>query len=183
MAMKERGVHAVLHGSGELVSPWMSNRWRIYQGTEEIARLRRLGRIHVSLVTMRDGTRLLIEPHEYSVVRALDADRREVGRITRRSWLGRRWDLTSNTFSYELVSHPRPRRWQLMLGQTPVADITGSLVSYNRVKVESFLAIPVVAVVLAWHVIARPWEAAAAPRSLIPAGTHPLAGKLGGVTP
>ncbi len=179
--MKERGVQAVLYGSGELVSPWMSNQWRMFQGTEEIARLRRLGRIHVSLATLRDGTRLLIEPYEHSVVRALDADRQEVARITRRSWLGRRWDLTATTFAYELVSHPRPRRWQLKLGQTPVADITGSLVSYNRVKVESFLAIPVVAVVLAWHVIARPWEAAAAPRTLVPAGTHPVTSQLGGV--
>jgi len=40
----------------------------------------------------------------------------------------------------------------------------------------------VVAVVLAWHVIARPWEAAAAPRTLVPAGTHPVPGELGGAT-
>ncbi len=171
--MAERGVYAVLYGSCELVSRWMSNEWRLMQGDEEIARLRRHGRIHVSTVTLNDGTRLLIEPYEHSVVRALDADRREVARVTRRSWLGRRWDLTASTFSYELVSHPRPRRWQLRLSHIAVADITGSLVSYNRVQVESFLAIPVVAVVLAWHVIARPWEAAAAPRSLIPASARP----------
>jgi hypothetical protein len=178
--MIERGVHSVLHGSGEQVSSWMSSQWRLLQGNEETARLRRFGRMHVSTVTLRDGTRLLIEPYEHSVVRALDENRREVGRVTRRSWLGRRWDITATTFSYELVSHPRPRRWQLRLGQTPVADIRGSLISYNRVRVESFLAIPVVAVVLAWHVIARPWEAAAAPRSLVPAGIIPPAREAGG---
>ena len=46
----------------------------------------------------------------------------------------------------------------------PVGD------SNNRLRVPTDLAVPTVVLALAWHVLARPWEAAAAPRALVPAG-------------
>ena len=68
-------------------------------------------------------------------------------------------------------SDPRPRRWQLTVGGTSVAQITGSLVSYNRVSVDAPLGIPILVLALAWHAVARPWEAAAAPTTLVAAAT------------
>ncbi|MCP5111096.1 MAG: hypothetical protein GY953_09695, partial [bacterium] len=90
-----------------------------------------------------------------------------LARITRTSWLGRRWEITSKRWVYALVSDRRPRRWQITVGGTSVAQISGSLISYNRVKIEAPLGIPILVLALSWHVIARPWEAAAAPTSLL----------------
>jgi hypothetical protein len=66
------------------------------------------------------------------------------------------------------VSDPRPRRWSIQVGGSKTADIKGSLVSYNRVDVRASIGLPLSALLLAWHVIARPWEAAAEPRGLVP---------------
>ena len=71
-------------------------------------------------------------------------------------------------YNYELISDRRPRAWTISLGGSPIADFRGSLVSYNHVRGNSLIAVPMSAVLLAWHVIARPWEAAAEPRGLVP---------------
>ncbi len=55
------------------------------------------------------------------------------------------------------------------VGGSSVAELSGSFVSYNRVRVESNIGVPLIAVLLGWHVIARPWEAAAEPGGLVPA--------------
>ena len=133
----------------------------------EIATLRRLGRLHISRLYLPGGEEAVLVPEERSVVTALDDAGDELARITRTSWFGRRWEVSSKKWAYELVSDPRPRRWQITVGGTPVAQITGSLVSYNRVDIEAPLGVPVLVVALAWHVIARPWEAAAAPSTLV----------------
>lgn len=159
----------MVHGSVELVSPWFSNRWRVIADGRELATLQRFGRIHVSTVTLPDGTRWILEPHGQSVVRAIDGIDHEFARITRESWWGRHWAVTGPGFSYELTSHPIPRRWTIEVGGAPVAGITGSLVSYNRVRLDTTLSVPLIAALLSWHVIARPWEAAAAPGALVPA--------------
>ena len=65
-------------------------------------------------------------------------------------------------------SDASPRRWRIEVGGSPLAEIRGSLISYNTVTIDAPLAIPTAVAVLAWHVIARPWEAAAAPRGLVP---------------
>ena len=93
----------------------------------------------------------------------------ELARITRTSWFGRRWEITSKRWAYELISDPRPRRWHVTVGGTSVAQITGSLVSYNKVDINAPVGVPILVVALAWHSIARPWEAAAAPFTLIAA--------------
>ena len=158
----------MVYGLHELRSLWFSNRWHLLQNDEELATIRRFGRIYVSAVTLDDGTRWLIEPCGQGVVRALDEDGNEIARVIRRSWLGRRWDIVSIQFAYELISDPRPRRWAIAVGGAPAAQITGSLISYNKVAVEAAIGVPMAAVLLAWHVIARPWEAAAEPRGLVP---------------
>jgi hypothetical protein len=172
-AMAERGLFGMAYGTAELVSPLMSNRWRLRAGDEELAELRRFGRIHISRIYLPTGEEAALAPLERSVVQAVDPQGEELARITRRSWLGRRWEIESKRWAYELESDPRPRRWQVTVGGTSVAQISGSLVSYNRVKVDAPLGIPILVVALAWHVIARPWEAAAAPSTLVAAPSEP----------
>lgn len=159
---------SILRGEAHLESPWFSNEWRLVNQGIEVARLRRFPRLHVSAVRLADGTEWTLEPDGFAVVKAIDADGTEVGRITRRSWWGRRWDVTGPGFSYELVSHPVPRRWHVEVGGSTFAEIKGSPISYNTVAIEAPLSLPTAAAVLAWHVIARPWEAAAAPKGLVP---------------
>lgn len=157
----------------KLTSPWFHNMWTLESQGEVLAEIQRMGRIHVSTVMLPDGSRWVIEPHGASTVRAIDGPDHEFARITRRSWWGRRWDVSGPTFAYELVSHPIPRRWAFMLGDVPIARLAGSMVSYNKVDVDLLLTMPMVAVVLAWHVIARPWDQAAAPGALVPAPRPP----------
>lgn len=156
-------------GEASLASPLFSSRWQLVQNGQVIAELRRLGRIYVTTADLGAAGRLIMEPVGHGTVRAVDERDEEVARIVRTSWLGRRFDITGLGYGYELVSDPRPRRWHIEIGHAPVTEITGSLVSYNNVKVMSSLAMPVPAILLAWHVVARPWEAAAEPRGLIPA--------------
>jgi len=159
---------SLIRGEGRLMSPWFSNQWSLMNQGTEIARLRRFPRLHVSAAQLADGTEWTLEPDGFAVVKATDVHGEEVGRITRRSWWGRRWDLTGPGFAYELVSHPIPRRWTIEVGGAPVAEIRGSALSYNTVTIDAPLSLPTCAGILAWHVIARPWEAAAAPRGLVP---------------
>lgn len=165
--MEDRGLFTTLYGRAELASPFMSSRWRVYGNDEELATLRRLGRLHISRIFLPNGDEAVLAPDERSSVVALDSTGNELARITRTSWFGRRWEITSQRWAYELISDPRPRRWQIAVGGTSVAQITGSLVSYNRVTIEAPLGVPLLVVALAWHVIARPWEAAAAPATLL----------------
>ncbi len=165
--MAERGLFATIYGAAELRSPFMSNRWRLLGGDGEIATLRRMGRLHISRLYLPDGEEAVLSPEQRSMVVALDAEGGELARITRTSWFGRHWEISSKRWAYELESDPRPRRWQITVGSTPVAQITGSLLSYNRVAVDAPLGVPLLVVALAWHVIARPWEAAAAPATLV----------------
>ncbi len=166
--MDPPGVRSVLHGSVELRSPWFSNRWELRTAAGVVAELERHPRRHCSTVRFPDGTRWLVEPHGWGVVRIL-GDEGELARVTRRSWWGRRWELGSAVWAYELLSDPRPRRWHIAVGGTSVARLSGSLVSYNRIDVEASLAVPVAALVLSWYVVARPWEAATRPSDLVPA--------------
>lgn len=159
---------SLIRGDAHLESPWFSNHWRLMNQGIELARLRRFPRLHVSAVQLADGTEWILEPDGFAVVKAVDSEGNEVGRVTRRSWWGRRWDVTGPGFSYELVSHPVPRRWRVEVGGSTFAEIRGSLISYNTVTIDAPLSLPTAAAVLAWHVIARPWEAAAAPKGLVP---------------
>jgi hypothetical protein len=167
--MADRGLFGMVYGEAELRSPFLSNRWRMLSNGEEVATLRRMGRLHISRIYLPDGEEAVFTPHAQSTVVALDPEGGELARITRTSWFGRSWEIGSHRWAYELKSDPRPRRWHVTVGGTSVAQITGSLVSYNRVRVDAPLGLPILVVGLAWHSIARPWEAAAAPSTLIAA--------------
>lgn len=165
--MAERGLFGTIYGAAELRSPFLSNRWRLLGSTGELATLRREGRLHISRIYLPNGEEAVLAPHQRSVVTALDTEGAELARITRTSWFGRRWEISSQRWAYELESDPRPRRWQITVGSTSVAQISGSLISYNRVKIDAPLGVPILVVALAWHVVARPWEAASAPATLV----------------
>lgn len=155
-------------GFAEAVSPMFSNEWRLIQGDRELAVMRRLPRNHISNVALADGTEWTLAPDGWGTVRAYERDR-AFAEIVRRSWWGRRWQVSSIGFAGELISRPRPRRWSFAIGGEPIADLAGSALSYNHIGINAQIALPLSAVLLAWHVIARPWEAAAYPRQLVPA--------------
>ena len=156
----------MIYGQAQLRSPWFSSNWRLLQDGKELARMRRMGRIYTTAIDLAGGARWVLDPHGTGVVRALDAEGNEFGRVVRRSWIGRRWELLSQGWNYDLISHPRPRAWAIAIGGAPAVEIRGSLVSYNRVDVNAMIGVPLVAVLLSWHVIARPWEAVAEPSGL-----------------
>jgi len=168
--MNRRAHELSISGSAELRSATFSPVWQLFDAQgNRLCELRRHPRMHITTVRFADGAAWVLRPDGWGIVRAVDTHDRELGRITRRSWWGRRWDISSPQWAYALVSDPFPRRWHLVIGGVPIAAITGSALSYNRVHIEAPLSVPATAILLAWHVIARPWEAAAAPRGLVPA--------------
>jgi hypothetical protein len=157
----------VVFGACRFESALLSNRWRLTQGKQVLAELQRVPTRHVSLLRLPDRTLIELRPVGWGTVSALHGDE-EVGRVTRLSWWGRRWELAGPGFSCALTSDPLPRRWSLRYGNEPVGTLTGTLLSYNRLDVHTLVAVPVTSLALAWHVLARPWEAAAAPGALVP---------------
>jgi hypothetical protein len=144
-----------------------SNAWSLTQSGTNLAELERNPRAHTSAALLADGTLLELAPNGWGTVE-VRADGEMLARIDRRSWSGRRWEISGTGFASELTSDPMPRRWTLRLGGEPIARMAGTLWSYNRLLVNADVAVPVHALILAWHVLARPWEQAAAPRSLVP---------------
>lgn len=162
-----------LVGTHRFHSRLFSNFWILARDDEVVARVRRIPSIHVSHVTFPDGGKLELVPAGWgSVIAEGDA---EEARIDRESWWGRAWRVSGKGFSYDLTSDHLPRRWTLRVGGHPVARLAGTLWSYNRLVVQPDFALPVHAVLLSWHVLARPWEAAATPRVLVPQRTPPAA--------
>ena len=164
----DRTIREMVYGRVQMRSPWFSNNWRMVRDGSEVLRVRRLGRIYTSMVALPDKTRWVLDPHGAGVVRALDSEGNEFARVIRRSWVGRRWELVSPHWNFELVSRSRPRAWDIEIGGSPAAEIRGSLISYNSVDVHALIGVPLAAVLLSWHVIARPWEAVAEPSGLLP---------------
>lgn len=158
----------VVIGECRFHSAVFSNRWSIEQGGRRIALARRIPSRHLSEVVLADGTEYEIVPRRWGTTVAVGDDGAEIGRIVRTSWLGRSWDLTTPSFACRLTSDPLPRRWSLRIGTEPVGRLSGSPISYNRLRVHTDVAVPVPALTLAWHVLARPWEAASTPVALVP---------------
>jgi hypothetical protein len=170
----------MIYGDCRFESMLFSNRWRLIQGKQVLAELQRVPTRHTSLLRFPDRTLVEIRPSGWGTVVAYrGAD--ELGRVTRLSWWGRTWQLTGPGFACSLTSDLRPRRWSLRLGAEPVAQLSGGLLSYNRLAVHTDVAVPTVSIALAWHVLARPWEAAASPGALLPAHqpTYRVAGQRG----
>lgn len=167
----------VVFGACRFESVVFSNQWRLVQNRQILAQLQRVPTRHVSLLQLPDRTRIELRPVGWGTVTAYRGEE-EVGRIVRRSWWGRRYELTGPGFACDLTSDPLPRRWSLRYGTEPVGRLAGTPWSYNLLRVHTDVAIPVPSLALAWHVLARPWEAAAAPGSLLPAREpHPLLGQ------
>lgn len=144
-----------------------SNRWRLLQDRKVLAELQRVPTRHTSVLRLPGTGDMELRPAGWGTVVAMHGDT-EVGRVVRRSWWGRRWQVSGPGFACDLVSDPLPRRWSLRFGSEPIGRLSGGLLSYNRLAVHTDLAVPVVALALSWHVLARPWEAAAAPGALVP---------------
>jgi hypothetical protein len=151
--------HPVVIGDCRFESRLFSNRWRLVQRNLAIADLRRMPSRHVTMLHLPDQQPLQLRPARWN----------EYGRIERQSWWGRRWEISGSGFACALTSDPLPRRWTLRFGSEPVARLSGTPWSYNQLAVSTHVAVPVTVLALAWHVLARPWEAAAAPGALIPA--------------
>lgn len=157
----------VVFGACRFESPLFSNHWRLIQGKQVLAQLQRVPSRHISLVRLPDHTVIELRPFGWGTVVAY-REGEEVGRVVRRSWWGRHWDLAGQGFACTLASEPLPRRWTLRYGNEPVARLAGTLLSYNRLTVHTDIAVPLASLALVWHVLARPWEAAAAPGALVP---------------
>lgn len=148
-------------------SAFLSDEWRMSSPSRgRIGAFRRYPSLHLSRGVV-EGVPAELRPQGWGTVVYLE-DGREVGRIVRRSWLGRRWELAGTGFGCDLVSEPIPRRWTLRIGGHPIAAVSGTAWSYNRLRVSADVSVPVWALALVWHVVVRPWEAAAEPRTLRP---------------
>ncbi len=154
----------MLLGRVRFDSEFLSNEWRLTSSQGRIGRFRRYPSLHLTRGAICDIP-IEIKPEGWGTVVFIE-DGVEMGRIVRRSWLGRRWELMGSGFGCELVSEPLPRRWTLRIGGHPIAAIAGTAWSYNRLQINADVSIPAWALALVWHVVARPWEAAAEPRTL-----------------
>jgi hypothetical protein len=162
--------HPVILGTARFTSGFMSNGWHLTDDKGPVGSFTRYPSLHLSRGTIA-GKAIEIRPEGWGTVVAYE-EGRETGRIVRRSWMGRRWELSGQAFACELISEPMPRRWTLRIGGHPVSSIAGTTWSYNRLSVHTDVSVPAWSLALAWHVVVRPWEAAAAPRTLRPPPTE-----------
>lgn len=156
----------MLLGRVSFESGFMSDTWRLVSSQGRIGVFRRFPSLHMSRGRVGDVD-VEIRPQGWGTVVYLE-EGREVGRIVRRSWLGRLWELSGTGFGCDLVSEPMPRRWTLRIGGHPIAHIAGTALSYNRLRISADVSVPAWALALVWHVVVRPWEAAAEPRTMRP---------------
>jgi hypothetical protein len=158
----------VVYGACRFESALLSNHWRLVQDRRVLAELQRVPTRHISLLRLPDRTVIELRPFGWGTVVAYRGDE-EIARVLRRSWWGRHWELSGPGFACALCSDPLPRRWSLRYGNETVGRLAGGLLSYNHLVVHTDVAVPLASLALAWHVLARPWEAAAAPGALVPA--------------
>ncbi|MDX1690094.1 MAG: hypothetical protein R3290_03615 [Acidimicrobiia bacterium] len=156
----------MLLGEARFDSAPFSNRWDLVARDTVIARLFRDPSRHVSTVTLGEGLEMELAPESWGTVIA-SAEGEEYGRIVRTSWWGRSWDVTARGFAATLTSDPLPRRWSIRIGNEAVGGLAGGLFSYNHLRVHTDIGVPLTVIVLGWHVLARPWEQAAAPGTLV----------------
>lgn len=155
--------HPTILGEAQFTSRFLSNRWELISG-DVIGTFVRLPSRHLSQ-GRTGGAPIEMRPEGWGTVVFFE-EGRELGRIVRRSWWGRRWEISGSGFGCDLVSEPRPRRWTMRIGGHPLATISGTPWSYNRLTIRTDVSVPAWALALTWQVVARPWEAAAEPRSL-----------------
>ena len=148
-------------GSGEMRSTFFSRSWELRKDGGLIAVGRRYVWRRTSEVELNDGRHWLISPGGWGTVDLTERDE-TLARGERLNWLGRSWELTGESFGYELRARSMAlRRWSIELGGAPVAHLDGGVASFNRLRIEAGLPVPLEAVMLSWHIIVRAWEAAA----------------------
>ncbi len=148
-------------GIGEMRSTVFSRTWELRKDGALIAVVHRNVWRRTSEVELNDGRRWLISPDGWGVVALTERDE-VLARAERQNWLGRAWDLTGDSFGYEL--RPRSmtfRKWSIELGGDEVARLDGGVASFNQIGIEADLPVPLEAVMLSWHIIVRAWEASA----------------------
>lgn len=148
-------------GSGEMRSAFLSRDWELRKEGGLIAVGRRQVWRRTSEVELRDGRHWLISPAGWGTVELTERDD-VLARGERLNWIGRAWDLSGESFAYELRAESMAlRKWAIELGGGPVAHLHGGLASFNRLRIEAILPVPLEAIMLGWHIIVRAWEAAA----------------------
>jgi len=162
-----RWIPPVVVGQIRFESAAFSNRWRLMRSNETLAEMRRDPTRHISTGVLADGKRFELTPNGWGTVE-MTLEGNPLARIDRQSWWGRRWEISGTGFAADLTSDPMPRHWTFRIGGEPIGRLAGTMFSYNRLTVNADVSIPLHAIILAWHVLARPWEHAAAPLSLRP---------------
>lgn len=143
-------------------SPLFSRVWSFIDPSGPLGRATRSVTGRTSEIVLTDGTRWLIKPSGWGHLVLTERDR-QIGEASREGVSGRRWQVSGQSFSYELgVDSMLRRRWQLGPTGSPIATLHGGIVSFNTMRIETGLPVPLEAIVLAWHPIVRAWEAASA---------------------
>jgi hypothetical protein len=142
-------------------SSFFSRNWELRKDGGLIAVGHRRPWRRTSEVELNDGRLWLISPAGWGVVQL--TEREEVlASAERQNWLGRAWDLTGESFGYELRARSMTlRKWSIELGGGEIARLGGGAASFNRLRIEADLPLPLEAIMLSWHIIVRAWEAAA----------------------
>jgi hypothetical protein len=142
-------------------STFLSRTWELRKDGGLIAVGRRYVWRRTSEIELNDGRHWLIEPNGWGIVELTEGDE-ALARGERLNWLGRAWELTGESFGYELQAKSMAlRRWSVQLAGAQVAHLDGGIASFNRLHIDAHLPIPLEAVMLSWHIIVRAWEAAA----------------------
>lgn len=151
-----------LKGTAEFRSPVFSRTWALRQGDTIVANAHRAVWRRTSTIDLPDGARWEIVPAGWGKLEVTAAGA-VLARAERQGWLGRKWMIDSPRFGYFLsASSMALRRWTVDLGDHPVAQLQGGKLSFNRLEVEAGSGVPLEVIMLAWHIIVRAWEAAAA---------------------
>jgi len=148
-------------GTGDMRSTLFSRAWELRKDGALIAVASRRVWRRTSEIELSDGRQWLISPSGWGIVE-LTARDEVLAKAERANWLGRAWDLTGESFGYDLRAQSMAlRKWTIELGGGPVARLDGGVASFNRLRIEANLPVPLEAVMLSWHIIVRAWEAAA----------------------
>lgn len=143
-------------------SPWFSRVWHFTANSGKVADATRSVHNRTSRIALTDGRTWQVVPDGWGRIRILEGDH-IVATAERNDMLGRTWDLQSDRFVYQLKSESMlRRRWSIGPIGSPFATLTGGMLSFNKMTLDSGLPIPFEAVILSWQAIVRPWEAAAA---------------------
>ncbi len=163
VTMAESRVHrSFIHGEALMRSAILSRTWELWQGDRLVASVQRLPRHRMSRAQLADGRTWIIAPDGWGVVR-VEEDDTVLATARRQGVLGRRWELTGRTFGFELAASSMLRRhWTIGQGGAATTRLDGGILSFNTIAIHADLPVPTEALLAAWQVMVRAWEAASA---------------------